>query len=180
MDANAYARQFKQLLPPGRLFRLEPGSWLSKVMLAIADEMARIDARGVNLLDEWDPRTALETLPDWERCLGITPPVGATTSERQVAVTAKYVARGGQTPAYFIQLAAGLGFIATIAETGANTWTMTVNLAASSASYTLRVSEARAGSARSGDRVANRDVAELEALINKAKPAHTLALFVYT
>jgi uncharacterized protein YmfQ (DUF2313 family) len=180
MDAPAYARQLKQLLPTGSLFTMEPDSWLSKLLLAIGDELARVDARGEKLLDEWDPRTAVETLEDWERVLGIAPPTTATTADRQVAIVAQYVARGGSTAAYFIEMAARLGFVATVTVTAASTWRMDVDLAASSAAYTLRVSEFRAGSSRAGDRVANKDVAELESVINRAKPAHTLALFAYS
>jgi uncharacterized protein YmfQ (DUF2313 family) len=180
VNAAAYARQLKQLLPPGRLWNLEPGSWLERTLLAIADELARIDARGAQLVDEWDPSTALETLDDWERVLGITPPGGATAGERQIAITAAYVARGGQSAAYFIGLASRLGFVATVTDTGlgAHTWRLNVNLAASSA--TAAVSRARAGEARAGDRVENRSVADLEAAIERAKPAHTVALFAYT
>jgi len=182
MNAEAYARQLKQLLPRGLLWQLEPTSWLSRLLLAIADELARIDARGEDLQNEWDPRTALETLPDWERILGITPPAGATATERQLAVTAAFVARGGATPEYFTDVAKRLGFVATVTETGlgASTWRMNVDLAASSATYALRTAVARADSARAGDRVENRDVAELEAVINRIKPAHTLCLFAYT
>jgi uncharacterized protein YmfQ (DUF2313 family) len=175
-----YARQLKQLLPPGALWWLDPGSWLSTQLLAIGDELARVDGRGEALVDEWDPRTALETLPDWERVLGL--PEGAAalssvTAERQAAVARKLAARGGQTAAYFIGLAARLGFVVTVVETVAHTWRMDVDLSQSTA--TLAVSEFRAGSARAGDRVANRSVADLEYVINRAKPAHTVVLFAY-
>lgn len=179
MTPEAYARQLKQLLPPGRLWLLEPTSWLSKLLTAVADELARIDGRGEDLLREWDPRSALETLDDWERVLGLFPEPTATVSERQNAVAARLVARGGQTPEYFVDLAARLGFVATITVTAPYTWRVNVNLSASSAAYTLRVSEFRAGASRAGDRVANRDIAVLETEINRAKPAHTLVLFAY-
>jgi uncharacterized protein YmfQ (DUF2313 family) len=129
-------------------------------------------------VDEWDPRTALETLPEWERVVGITDP-SAVTSERQAAIAAKLVARGGQTAAYFEELAAFLGFVATVEVTAPHTWRMNVDLSQSPGAA-LNVTEARAGVARAGDRVVNRDVAELESVINRAKPAHTVALFAYT
>jgi uncharacterized protein YmfQ (DUF2313 family) len=175
-----YARQLKQLLPPGALWWLDPGSWLSTQILAIGDELARVDARGETLVDEWDPRTALETLPEWERVLGVpdgATPLSSITAERQAAAARKLAARGGQTAAYFVELAARLGFVVTIVETVAHTWRMDVDLSQSTA--TLAVSEFRAGSARAGDRVANRSVAELESVINQAKPAHTVVLFAY-
>lgn len=180
MDANAYARQMKQLLPRGALWRLDPDSWLSKLFLAIAEEFARIDGRASDLLREWDPRTALETLPEWERVLDITPPDGASPVDRQLAITALIVARGGATPAYFVALAASLGFVATIAETTPSTWRMDVNLALSTVPYTMVTYEARCGTARLPDRLGGRSVLELERVINRAKPAHTAVSFNYT
>lgn len=182
MDAAAYARHLKQLLPPGAIWRFEPDSWLSKTLLAIADELARVGARAANLLDEWDPRTAIEMLTEWERVLGVSVPAGATVSERQISIARQYVARGGQTAAYYIDLAARLGFVATVTDTGlgASTWRVNVDLAASSASYTLTAAEFRAGTARAGDRVRNLSVADLEAAILRAKPAHTVVTFLYT
>lgn len=182
-DAASYARQLKQLLPPGLLWRLDVDSWLSDLLFAIGQELARVDARAVDLLDEWDPRTAFELLADWERVLGLPEPgtaLAVDTRERQIAVARKLVARGGQTAAYFVELAARAGFVATVTETVAHTWRMDVDLAASSASYALVISEARVGTARAGDRIANRSVGELEAIINRAKPAHTVVLFAYS
>jgi uncharacterized protein YmfQ (DUF2313 family) len=178
MDANAYARQLKALLPPGRLWKLEPTSWLSKLFLAIGDELARVDARARDLLDEWDPRTATETLPEWERVLGL-PEEGqalATSAEgRRAAIVQKLLARDGATPAYFIALAAALGYTATIDYPAANTWRMNVALGGEQAD----LSEFRSGS-RAGDRIGGRSVVELERVINKLKPAHTAVLFAYT
>lgn len=179
-SAEAYARQLAQLLPRGVLWRLEQGSWLTALLLAIGDELARTDDRGDRLIAEWDPRSALETLEDWERVLGLVPVSADDTVARQVAAARQLAMRGGQTAAYFIELAARLGFVATIAETAAHTWRMDVDLAASSATYTLRTNEARAGTARAGDRVASRDVAELEAVILREKPAHTVVTFNYS
>lgn len=71
MTAEAYARMLKALLPPGKLWRLSPGSLLSKVLLASGDEMSRVDARAHALLEEADPRTADELLPDFERELAL-------------------------------------------------------------------------------------------------------------
>jgi uncharacterized protein YmfQ (DUF2313 family) len=151
-------------------------------MLGFSDELARVDARSDDLLREWDPSTSVATLEDWERILGLPEPgqtLSAIVGERQLDVANKYVWQGGATPAYFVSVAARLGFVATVARTATHTWTMTVTLSANSASFTVRVSEFRAGSARAGDRVANRDVSDLERVINRLKPAHTVALFVY-
>lgn len=118
--ALAFARQLKQLLPRGDLWRLDPDSWISKTLHAVGDELARVVTRGLDLLNEADPRTATETLGDWERVLGlpdtcvVTIPV--TDSARQAAITGKWVATGGQSRPYFVQVAAALGFTATVTE----------------------------------------------------------------
>ena len=181
LSAEAYARQLKQLLPRGLVWNLAPDSWLSKLLLGLADELARIDARGDDLVDEWDPSTALETLPDWERALGLPdgclPGSGATLPERQAAVVAKYVGRGGSTAAYFLDLAARLGVIATIEEPAPHTWRMRVDLTEST--FTITYYTFRTGTARAGDRLSDVNAIGFECYMNRVKPAHTVLLYVY-
>jgi uncharacterized protein YmfQ (DUF2313 family) len=183
--ADVYARLLKQLLPSGRLWNLEPDSNLSRLFLGIAQEFARIDVRADDLMGELDPRTAVELLPNWEVVLGLPEDgqtLGSTIAERQAAVARKFLAQGGSTPAYFIQLAALAGYVATITETGMplHTWRMNVDLSRSP-SGTQAVSAAfRTGASRTGERLRSWSVAELEAIINKAKPAHTVVLFAYS
>lgn len=119
MDANAYAREFQQLLPRGAAWNLEPGSTLTRLLLGLADEYARVDDRAKVLVDEWDPRTTLELLADWERVYGLPDPcVGSDPSvvQRRNSLVAQIINLGGQTPAYFIAVAAALGFTVTITE----------------------------------------------------------------
>lgn len=103
-----------KLLPPGRLWDLEPNSLLQRLTVAIGDEFARVQARALALIEETDPRTADETIADWERVLAlpdeIVTAIPATLAARQVAVTSKYVARAGQNLAYFTTLCAACGY----------------------------------------------------------------------
>lgn len=179
--ADAYTRQLKALLPPGRLWLLDAGSWISKVLEALAQELAHVAARAVDLLAESDPRTATETLSDWERVLGLPDScivaIPSTTAERQVAVTQKFVRRGGQTRAYFISLASACGYTATITE-----WedhpVMRSGFRCGARCYntdwafvwTMHV-QPPSGTALSH--------AELECIITRAAPAHTVVLFTY-
>lgn len=177
MDAAAHASQLKQLLPRGALWKLEPGSILEKLLLGIAEELARIDARAVVLPEEWDPRTATETLDAWERALGIPDaetPVGLTLAERRANVTRKYVSRGGQTAAYYVALAAWLGYTVAVVETAANTWRIDV-----SPPYVATTTYFRVGTSRVGDRLYVRGSAVFEAVMLKWKPAHTSLSFSY-
>jgi len=119
LGAAAYRRALMQLLPPGAAWRLEPSSTLSGLLRGLAEELARLDARGDILLDEADPRTTFEMLADWERVLGLPDPCvlgEQTVAQRRAAVVARVVSLGGQSPAYFVMVAAALGYTVTITE----------------------------------------------------------------
>lgn len=194
---TAYARQLAQLLPPGKLWNLEPDSVTSKTLLALAAEFARVDGRAADLVNETDPRTALETLDDWERVLGLPDScltsIPSSVNERRSAITSKYTARGGQSRAYYEQLAAQLGYTATVSEykvcrsgsarsgdrcngtAWAFAWLVTIS------GYEIgTVSRARSGTARSGDRIQGFAQLDVECIIREAAPAHTFPLFTYT
>lgn len=109
-----YLRQLKALLPPGVVFDREPDSVVTQTLEATADELARVGARGVDLIEESDPRTADETIGDWERILSLPDEsvlaIPATLAERRIAVAQKYASRGGQNREFFIALAAACGY----------------------------------------------------------------------
>lgn len=182
LSADAYARQMKQLLPAGRLLRVDTGGTLSKLLQGIAEELARIDARAVILVDEWDPSRADELLADWERVLGL-PADGtslpAALVDRQANAARAYVARGGQSYAYFYELAALAGFVVVIDDVAPYVWRMTVDLAQARVDFTVVEQDFRAGAARAGDRLASVTVPELEAPVRRAAPAHTVPWFLY-
>lgn len=109
----AYVRQLRALLPPGLLLTVDRNSVLTKTLEAIALELARIDARAKDLVNEVDPRTATETLDDWERILSLPDEritaIPATTAERRIAITQKYATREGQNFAFYARLVAACG-----------------------------------------------------------------------
>lgn len=186
LTAADYARQLAQLLPRGRLFRLDPDSWISKLMLAIGEELARIDGRTEDLLSQWSPDTATDAdcLTDWERVLDLPDPYllipPETEAGRQQAAAAKYVARGGQSRQYMIDLAAALGFGTVTIEDGVtpHVWTMHVDLT----DYTGEVidQEFEAGYSEAGDDLGGLYVEALELGIWRANPAHAQVYFDYT
>lgn len=184
VGVGAYTRQLKTLLPRGILWRLDPESWLSRLLGGIAEEFARIDDRARDLAREWNPATAVELLPDWERVLGLPDtciPISGSIAARQREVARKASATGGATPAYFVELAARYGFVATITENDPEPyfWRMTVDMAASASTYRVTTSRFRAGASRAGHRLSSWSVAQLECVINRAKPAHTYVAFAY-
>jgi uncharacterized protein YmfQ (DUF2313 family) len=119
LDAGAYLRQLTALLPRGDGLSREPTSNLYKLLQALADELGRFDDRMEQLKREWDPSLTLEMLPDWERVLGLPDPCiteDQTVDQRRDAVVAKLTLLGGQSRAFFISLAASLGYTITITE----------------------------------------------------------------
>ncbi len=108
LSALAYLDQLKQLLPSGKLWRLESDTWLYKTLYAFADELARVDARAEDLTAEMDPSQASETLDDWESVYGLTPAVGATDADRVAALVTAVNYRQRFRVVDFQQILAGL------------------------------------------------------------------------
>jgi uncharacterized protein YmfQ (DUF2313 family) len=118
LEAN-YADQLHSLLPPGRAWGPSPDSNLRKLLLGAAGELARVHARAGDLFREGDPRAAVELLDAWEEFLGLPSPCTGPLVEveaRRRAVLARLLEQGGQTPAYFVSLAASLGFTVTVRD----------------------------------------------------------------
>ena len=191
--AEAYRDALISMLPPGAAWPTDPDSELGKLLLALGDELARIEQRGIDLLNESDPRGTLEMLTDWEgtfdlpdACSGL----GVTLQQRREAVTALFTLVGGQSRQYFIDLAESLGFPgATITEFDPHTVDETVDAPI----YGLEWLHAWQLTAALGDiNQFNADshvgeslgeetpITRLECVINRLKPAHTVALFEYT
>lgn len=108
-----YYQQLVALLPPGPAWHVEYQPELHALLQALAPELARMDARAQQLLNESFLDGFHELLPDWERvldlpdeCLGAS----GTVAERKAMVRMRLVELGGQTPAYYVQLAARLGY----------------------------------------------------------------------
>ncbi len=87
---GAYQRMQMALIPPGKLWRYV-GGLLSELFLGAAYELERFDARAGDLLNESNPATAVEMLPEYEAELDLDE--AATTGERQARVVARTVAR---------------------------------------------------------------------------------------
>ncbi|RYY25252.1 MAG: DUF2313 domain-containing protein [Sphingomonadales bacterium] len=196
-DAAAYRAMLAQLLPRGSAWASGPDTNLGKLLAGEAEEFARADARAQRLLDEADPRTALELLPDWERVAGLPDAcTGAPDSlgERQAALANKIAQRGGQSRAFFIELAARLGYYIEISEFTSldagfsagdacndDGWRFAwlIEVLIGDDAYRAGYAEFCAGS-MAGERLLGFGALDLECLIGRAKPAHTHAIFAYT
>jgi len=131
------------------------------------------------MFGEWEATTGL---PD--ACTG----GGQTTSQRRTALVAKWIGQGGQSPAYFIALAATIGYAITVTEfwphdvksdveypiydvPWRHAWK--VNAALDTVAY-LTVTDAVT------DPLAWWGNAALECLLTRLKPAHTHVIFSYS
>jgi uncharacterized protein YmfQ (DUF2313 family) len=182
LTAEKYSRMLKQILPPGALWLLEADRVLARLLLALGDELTRASERAAALVEEADPRTATETLDEWERLLGLPDSaisvIPATAAERRLAITQKLISQGGQRAAYYVALAAACGYTVTVEDgfssdvTRAGTAVAGDFLEGLGNAFTWNVVvEAPSGTALSH--------AELEAVLNRAKPAHTTITFEY-
>jgi uncharacterized protein YmfQ (DUF2313 family) len=110
----------RRLLPPGVFDSGAPN--LSTELAAEGSALDRAHWSADQILLEADPRTCSQTLPDWERVYGlpeaavIATGINPSVAERRAAVVAKEAMLGGQTKAFFIGLAANLGYAITLTE----------------------------------------------------------------
>ena len=191
--AAEYRDMLKALLPPGRAFPREPGTTLDGLLGAMSEELARIDAGGDRLLVEAIPSTTNELLSDWERVAGLpdncSDTLAPTTQGRRADLEAKLSGVGGQSRAYFIAIAARLGYTVSIEEfrpfraglsragdaltNGDWQFTWLVNGPATT------ITRFRAGQSTAGEPLATWGNSALECRLNQLKPAHTFIIFSY-
>ena len=191
VDRQGYTEQMQALLPRGRAWSREPGSILRRLLEAIAGGLARLDDRAEALLSEIDPRLTTELIEEWERVLDLPDRCTApapTLVARRAAVVSRLAVRSGATPADMVQIAASLGYVATVREhdqtaaeafAGLDTsdgrwryvWWLVVESAAS-----VQHLDVFGGV---DEPLASWGSAELECRIRAASPAHTRPVFTY-
>lgn len=186
-----YLQQIKQLLPRGPLWSgLAEDKTFQAYLEGEVEEKLRIHNRAFNLINETDPRTAYELLPEWEQFAGLPDPcLGelGTLEQRQQNLHTKLTTIGGQSRQYYIDLAATLGYTITITEfdqfsvndtvddsvNGAD-WEFAwqVNAPDETVTYLTASSDVDTALADWGNE-------RLECAISRLKPAHTTVLFAY-
>ncbi|MDH0098248.1 YmfQ family protein [Pseudomonas sp. GD04158] len=193
-NAADYHAQLRALLPPGPAWDAELVPEVDAALRGLAPELARADSRAFDLLNEADPLTLHEMLPDWERvmqlpdpCLGSAPAL----DDRKKAVRERLVGLGGQSAAYFERLARDQGYPnpqvvahraprfgrARFGCAHFGTW-------AQQHMWTLYAGERPSGGRRFGasywgERFGANPVQALECLVRRAAPAHTLEHILY-
>ncbi|QVN08355.1 DUF2313 domain-containing protein [Pseudomonas rhodesiae] len=192
--ATDYYQQLVALLPPGPAWDVELVPEIRELLQAGSVELAREDLRLSDLLAESDPDTVRELVPDWEQvmdlpdpCLGENP----AFEDRQLAVRRRLVEVGGQTPAFFVQLAITQGYPeATVTEHRAprfgaarfgrshfGTWSAQFM-------WTLNTGPRRRlgrrfGASYFGERFGVNPSGALECVIRRSAPAHALEFINY-
>ena len=108
------------LLPRGPAWPRDDDAPLQALARAIARRLAAFQAQVVELADrESFPPAATAMLADWERAYGLPDACSMPDPDglrRRADLLARIAARGGQSRAYFIAVAASLGFTVTITE----------------------------------------------------------------
>lgn len=173
--AAAYAAQLRQLLPRGPLWQWREDSPLVGLLLALAAGLSRFHLAAARLPREADPRTTSELLAEWEASCGLPDgclPGGGSADQRRNAIVARLVATGGASRAYFIEIAAVYGYTITITEPALHTWRV-------NSTEDVSITPFRAGLSRAGEPLRTFGNQQLECLINRIKPAHTVVEFAY-
>lgn len=192
-DAANYRDALLALLPAGQAWPRDLDTRLAALLYGQAEELARIDARGLDLIEESDPRTTTELIGEWEAEYGLpdacTAKLPDTLAARRTALWQKVLLIGGQNRQLYINLAAAAGYVVTIEEfepvragigragdalTNGD-WTYTFRVYGPSVEVTPLTAGGSAGS-----RLRDWGIPALECPIRRYKPAHTQVLFAYT
>lgn len=191
--AADYLEQLKALLPPGQAFPRDAGTTLRDLLDGMSIELARVDGRGELLPIEANPASTNELLIDWERVAGLPDKCSGTLEEtlqgRRNALLAKLASTGGQSPAYFIGIAAALGYQVTITEFKPFRVGMSVAgdaLTNGDWQFTWQVNAPettvvafRVGLSAVGEPLRSWGTSSLECKIRQLAPAHTIPIFAY-
>ncbi|MDT7952831.1 MAG: putative phage tail protein [Acetobacteraceae bacterium] len=193
LTTDDFAQAIARLYPRGRALPRESDTTLARLNAALGDAIFGVHAEGVALLErEADPAYTVELLPDWEAEYGLPDPctpANPTLQQRRNALLAKIAGIGGQSSAYYIAVAASLGYQISITElqpfrVGRNR--MGDNLRSSAWQFVWIVNAPlttftrfRAGQSATGEPLATWGNAPLECVIRRIAPAHTAVHFAY-
>jgi uncharacterized protein YmfQ (DUF2313 family) len=192
MTPDQYREQLRALLPPGKALDDGGQGTLTQLLDGLAQELARVDARGDALIEESLPDSTLELLADWERNAGLPDdctPAGQTIPQRRSALVARLTGNSGPSKPYLIALAASLGYTVTIVNRrarrfraamgdyyGGADWQFVWEVHAPLNSVVYR----RFGDSVYGEAYASWQNAVLECVLTQHAPAHTQVNFFYS
>jgi uncharacterized protein YmfQ (DUF2313 family) len=180
--------QLIKLLPTGEAWSSSPTSNLYKTIALFAGAFTRAFAFADYATTDTFPLTAADSIVDWQASVGLPDPLcpPLTTTQLRQQMIARVENLGGQSPEYFIEFAAKIGYTITITELacprvgqakvglcqtngpyGDFTWVVTV------ANATLN--KFRASRNRAGDPLSSASsIAWLQYEFDRIKPSQTL------
>lgn len=190
LTAEDFVTAMQRLLPRGRVWPRETDSNLYRLLLGLAIAYEAQTGRSNYLLEDAFPQTTAELLTEWEATLGLPDPcLGPLPSidQRRAGVVQKLTSLGGQSIAYFIDLAAKLGYTITITEFAPFTVGSAVDspIYGEDWAYAWRINapaetvELFTVTSGVGDPLAAWGNELLECVMNELKPAHTILQFAY-
>lgn len=188
-----YAQLLRNLLPSGSAFVRDPGTNMEQLLLGLAVEWSRIEARGDQLAIDVNPLDTVELLTDWERAAGLpdkcSGELETTIQGRRNALVSKLASTGGQSIEYFIAVAAALGYTITVTEfrpfqvgisavgealtNGDWQFAWQINAPATTSVFF------RVGQSAVGEALQTWGNDTLECKIRQLAPAHTIPIFTY-
>ncbi|WP_374572505.1 YmfQ family protein [Phenylobacterium sp.] len=118
--AADYLAALQALMPRGAVWPTDPDAVQTRVLRGLAQAFADHDAAAVGLLIGAFPGTVDALLTEWEATLGLPDPcegTDQTLAQRRGQVLAKFADGGGQSVAYFLRIAARLGYSGVTIET---------------------------------------------------------------
>jgi uncharacterized protein YmfQ (DUF2313 family) len=186
-----YVNMLMALMPRGLLWeQLQEDLTFVGIVESVAEEFALLDAREDDLLDEADPRTTYEMLPEWETAYKLPDPCvdePLTIELRQKTLVTKVTNKGGQSRQFFIDLAKNLGYDITITEFSRWTvadrvdkpllgedWNFAWQVNAPSETVTYWTARSRVD-----EPLATWGNKRLECALTRLKPDHTTLIFSY-
>jgi len=184
----------QKLLPRGPAWPKDATSVETGYFGAMADVMTQLHAAAAAISEvESDPSQTSELLPDWEKAYGLPDccaPAAPTIEQRRASLCAKIAAQGGQSPAYFVSVAAALGFAASVTEflpfrVGQASVETTIMDLPWIFTWRLNVAEAETvvdwavGQNGVEDPLASWGNEELACVIGRLAPAQTIVLFAF-
>jgi uncharacterized protein YmfQ (DUF2313 family) len=201
-------QQFQALLPTGSVWPRDSEAVMTQVFSALMNTPQRLtaDSATINgdtvggaagLIQDAFPVAPVYLLPEWEATLGLPDPCAGpepTLTLRQQAVAARFVATGGQSVPYMVNIAAQYGYTITITEFGppyhfgqtfgkpitGTLWAFAWQVNIEKASPTVYFPFGDATNGLFGDPFAsgNGDPV-LRCELQRVSPAHTTLFFVY-
>jgi uncharacterized protein YmfQ (DUF2313 family) len=175
LSSADYLRLLQALLPPGSAWPREASAILTRTLSGLSGELSRLDARVDDLMNEIDPRLALDLLTDWERVCSLSAG-DLPVDKRRDAVAMLLSAVGGSSLKYFQDIAdatMGVGSVTITEGPEPYVWRVRFN--------SITTTHFTAGDSSSGDLLDDWPANPYTlGVFERIKPAHTRLIFSYT